>query len=49
MKTRLLIIVAIIVAIIVVTVFWFNPFQLDMSDEIIFTGISIPIFSGVVK
>ena len=34
MKTRLLIIVAIIV----VTAFWFNPFYLTMSNEIIFSG-----------
>jgi ammonia channel protein AmtB len=40
MKLKLLIIAAIIV----VTIFWFTPFQLNMSDEVIFTGISIPRF-----
>ena len=40
MKLKLLIIATIIV----VTIFWFNPFRLNMLDEIIFTGFSVPIF-----
>lgn len=40
MKTWILIIIAIIV----VSVFWFNPFQLNMLNEIIFIGFSVPVF-----
>ena len=33
-----------VIAIIVVSIFWLNPFQLNMLNEIIFTGFSIPVF-----
>ena len=36
--------ILIVITIIVMSIFWFNPFQLTMSNEIIFRGYFVPVF-----